>query len=80
MLESYRESGEREIRNLIGAAVPKNFSWDNLLRFEPEGEQIIAVTPVDRSRLRSRAPIAQWRDRRLLRPIYLIIEWMMLDV
>ena len=50
MLESYRESCEREIRNLIGAAVPKNFSWDNLLRFEPEGEQIIAVTPVDRSR------------------------------
>jgi hypothetical protein len=27
MLESYRESCEREIRNLIGHAVPKNFSW-----------------------------------------------------
>jgi hypothetical protein len=27
---------------------------DNLLRFEPEGEQIIAVTPVDRSRWKQR--------------------------
>src|SRR5262245_46679328 len=46
MTESYRESCEREIRNLIGNAVPKNFSWDDLLRFVPEGEQIIAVSPV----------------------------------
>lgn len=45
MSESYRESCEREIRNLIGNAVPKNFSWNDLLRFVPEGEQIIAVTP-----------------------------------
>jgi len=48
MSESYRESCEREIRTLIGAAVPKNFSWDNLRRLEPDGEQIIVVTPVDR--------------------------------
>jgi len=50
MSESYRESCEREIRNLIGNAVPKNFSWNDLLRFVPEGEQIIAVTPEYKSR------------------------------
>src|SRR5262249_51516448 len=55
MSESYRESCEREIRNLIGNAVPKNFSWEDLLRFVPEGEQIIAVSPVYRSK-RKRNP------------------------
>jgi hypothetical protein len=54
MSESYRESCEREIRNLIGHAVPKNFSWDDLLRFVPEGEQIIAVTPEYKSRRKHR--------------------------
>jgi hypothetical protein len=38
MSESYRESSESEIRNLIGNAVPKYFSWGDLLRFVPEGE------------------------------------------
>jgi hypothetical protein len=50
MSESYRESCEREIRNLIGNAVPKNFSWNDLLRFVPEGEQILEVSPVYKSR------------------------------
>ncbi len=54
MSESYQESCEREIRNLIGNAVPKNFSWDDLLRFVPEGEQIIAVTPEYKSRRKHR--------------------------
>jgi hypothetical protein len=54
MSRSYRESCEREIRNLIGNAVPKNFSWDDLLRFVPEGEQIIAVTPEYKSRRKHR--------------------------
>jgi hypothetical protein len=54
MSESYRESCEREIRNLIGNAVPKNFTWDDLLKFVPEGEQIIAVTPEYKSRRKHR--------------------------
>jgi hypothetical protein len=54
MSESYCESCEREIRNLIGNAVPKNFSWDDLLRFVPDGEQIIAVTPEYKSRRKHR--------------------------
>jgi hypothetical protein len=54
MSESYRGSCEREIRNLIGNAVPKNFSWDDLLRFVSEGEQIIAVTPEYKSRRKHR--------------------------
>jgi len=54
MSDSYQESCEREIRNLIGNAVPKNFSWDDLLRFVPEGEQIIAVTPEYKSRRKHR--------------------------
>jgi hypothetical protein len=54
MSESYRESCEREMRNLIGNAVPKNFSWDDLLRFIPDGEQIIAVTPEYKSRRKHR--------------------------
>jgi hypothetical protein len=54
MSESYQESCERQIRNLIGNAVPKNFSWDDLLRFVPEGEQIIAVTPEYKSRRKHR--------------------------
>jgi hypothetical protein len=48
--ESYRESCEREIRNLIGNAVPKNFSWEDLMMFVPNGEQIIEVSPVYKSR------------------------------
>src|SRR5262245_35087222 len=39
MSESYRESCEREIRNLIGNAVPKNFSWEDLMKFVPEGSR-----------------------------------------
>ncbi len=54
MSESYQESCEREIRNLIGNAVPKNFSWEDLLRFVPEDEQIIAVTPEYKSRRKHR--------------------------
>src|SRR5262245_31033295 len=54
MSESYRKSCEREIRNLIGNAVPKNFSWDDLLRFLPEGEQIVAITPEYKSRRKHR--------------------------
>jgi hypothetical protein len=50
MSESYGESCEREIRNLIGNAVPKNFSLNDLLRFVPDGEQIIEVSPVYKSR------------------------------
>ncbi|MCI0659569.1 MAG: hypothetical protein L0220_00695 [Acidobacteria bacterium] len=60
MTRSYRESCEREIRNLIGNAVPKNFSWDDLLRFVPEGEQIVAVTP-------------EYKSRRKHRPVSIII-------
>jgi hypothetical protein len=45
-----RESCEREIRNLIGNAVPMNFSWEDLMKFVPEEEQIIAVSPVYKSR------------------------------
>lgn len=55
MSESYGESCEREIRKIIGNAVPKNFSWDDLLRFIPEGQQIVSITPAYRSR-RSRSP------------------------
>jgi hypothetical protein len=54
MSESYREACERELRSLIGNAVPKNFSWDDLLRFVPEGEQIITVTPEYTSRRKHR--------------------------
>ncbi|MBO0862953.1 MAG: hypothetical protein J2P21_31545 [Chloracidobacterium sp.] len=41
MSESYRELCEREIRNLICNAVPTKFSWEDLMKFVPEGEQII---------------------------------------
>jgi hypothetical protein len=61
MSESYRESCEREIRNLIGNAVPKNFTWDDLLKFVLEGEQIIAVTP-------------DYKSRRKHRPVSIIIS------
>jgi hypothetical protein len=54
MSESYRQSCEREIRNLIGNAVPKSFSWADLLRFVPEGEQIMTVTPEYTSRRKHR--------------------------
>lgn len=50
MSESYGESCEREIRKIIGNAVPKNFSWDDLLRFVPEGQQIASITPNYRDR------------------------------
>jgi hypothetical protein len=60
MSESYRESCEREIRNLMGNAVPKSFSWNDLLRFVPEGEQIITVTP-------------EYTSRRKHRPVSVII-------
>jgi hypothetical protein len=56
MSESYRESCEREIRNVIGNAVPENFSWEDLLRFTPEGLQIAAVTPEYKS-LRNRRTV-----------------------
>jgi hypothetical protein len=56
MSESYRESCGREIRNVIGNAVPENFSWEDLLRFVPEGLQIAAVTPEYKS-LRNRRPV-----------------------
>jgi hypothetical protein len=55
MSESYGESCEREIRKIIGNAVPKNFSWDDLLRFVPEGQLIVSITPNYRGR-RSRSP------------------------
>jgi hypothetical protein len=57
MSESYGESCEREIRKIIGNAVPKNFSWDDLSRFIPEGQQIVSITPGYKSR-RSRSPEA----------------------
>ncbi len=64
MSESYRESCEREIRNLIGNAVPKNFSWNDLLKFVPDGEQIIAVTPEYCSdRRRSQQPMVSTTPR-----------------
>jgi len=45
---------ERGIRNLIGNSVPKNFSWDDLLKFIPEVEQLVAVTPEYKSRRKNR--------------------------
>ena len=45
MSESYGESCEREIRRVIGNAIPRNFSWDDLIRFVPEGERIISFIP-----------------------------------
>jgi hypothetical protein len=54
MSESYRESCEREIRNLIGNAVPMNFSWEDLMKFVPDGEQIIEISPVYKSRRKHR--------------------------
>ncbi len=45
MSDSYGESCEREIRKVIGNAVPRNFSWDDLIRFVPEGERIISFIP-----------------------------------
>lgn len=55
MSESYRQSCEREIRKLIGNAVPENFSWDDLLKFIPEDKQITSLNLDYRSR-RSRRP------------------------
>ncbi len=40
--------------DLIGNAVPKNFTWDDLLKFVPEGERIMAVTPEYKSRRKHR--------------------------
>jgi hypothetical protein len=45
MSESYGESCEREIRKVIGNAIPRNFSWDDLIRFVPEGERIVSFNP-----------------------------------
>jgi hypothetical protein len=56
-LRSHLSHCEREIRNLIDNAHPKNFSWDDLLRFVPEEEQIIALTPEYRSR-RKHTPVS----------------------
>lgn len=45
MSESYGQSCEREIRKLIGNAVPANFSWGDLTGFVPAGQQIACITP-----------------------------------
>ena len=45
MSESYGQSCEREIRKIIGNAVPMNFSWDDLMKFVPGGQQIASITP-----------------------------------
>lgn len=50
MSESYEQSCEREIRKIIGNAVPQDFSWDDLIRFVPEGEKIIRLAPEYKSR------------------------------
>ena len=55
MFESYGESCDREVRKVVGNAVPKNFSWEDILRFVPEGQQIVSITPNYRGR-RSRSP------------------------
>ncbi len=55
MSESYGESCEREIRKVIGNAIPRNFSWDDLTRFVPEGERIVSFTPQYKG-CRSRRP------------------------
>jgi hypothetical protein len=55
MSDSYSESCEREIRKVIGNAIPENFCWDDLLRFAPEGLQVAAITPEYNSG-RSRRP------------------------
>ncbi len=55
MSESYGESCEREIRKVIGNAIPRNFSWDDLIRFVPEGEEIASFIPQYKGR-RSRRP------------------------
>ena len=48
------------VLGLIGNAVPKNFSWDDLLKFVPEGEQLVAVTP-------------EYKSRRKHRPVSLVL-------
>ncbi|MEP7341675.1 MAG: hypothetical protein ABI977_28340 [Acidobacteriota bacterium] len=45
MSESYQQSCEREIREIIGNAVPQDFSWGDLIGFVPEGEKIVRLTP-----------------------------------
>jgi hypothetical protein len=55
MSDSYGESCEREIRKVIGNALPENFCWDDLLRFAPEGLQIAAIIPEYKT-CRSRRP------------------------
>lgn len=55
MSDSYGESCEREIRKVIGNALPENFCWDDLMRFAPEGLQVVAITPEYKTR-RSRRP------------------------
>jgi hypothetical protein len=44
----------REEKGIGVRVAAKNFSWDDLLRFVPEGEQIIAVTPEYKSRRKHR--------------------------
>ncbi len=55
MSDSYGESCEREIRKVIGNAIPRNFSWDDLIRFVPEGEKIVSFAPQYKGR-RSHRP------------------------
>ncbi len=55
MSESYGQSCEREIRKIIGNAVPMNFSWDDLMRFALGGQQIARITPNYETR-RARRP------------------------
>jgi hypothetical protein len=43
-----------DMHDLIGNAVPKNFTRDDMLKFVPEGEQIMAVTPEYKSRRKHR--------------------------
>jgi len=57
MSDSYTQSCEREIRKIIGNAVPENFSWDDLMKFVPGGHQITGITPEYKSR-RSHRPAA----------------------
>lgn len=55
MSESYEQSCEREIRKLIGNAVPQDFSWGDLISFVPEGKKIVCLTPEYKGR-RSHRP------------------------
>jgi len=54
MSESYRESCEREIRNLIGNAVPKNFSIINGSLLDSDCQYVALQCSSDCRRLRRR--------------------------